>query len=118
MHIEQLRDICLNFKSVEETFPFDEDTLVFKVLGKMFCLISLKEANSCNLKCNPERSVELRASYSAIKPGWHMDKNHWNTVTFNMDADDKLIAELVTLSYNLVVEKMPKKTQAILKDLS
>lgn len=108
MNIEQLREYCISCKGVTETFPFDEDTLVFKVSGKAFALISLSEANSVNLKCDPERALLLRAEYQAIVPGYHMNKKHWNTVVFNQDAADSLILELVEHSYNLVVASLTR----------
>lgn len=117
MHIEQLRDYCLAKKGVEETFPFDNDTLVFKVMGKMFALSSIKDPNSVNLKCNPEKAIELRASFGAIIPGYHMSKVHWNTVKFNEDASDKLILELIDHSYQLVVSSLTKKLQQELNSL-
>lgn len=109
MNIEILRDHCLSKIAVTEHFPFDEDTLVFKVAGKMFCLISIKEPDSCNLKCHPEESVQLRENFEAIKPGYHMDKKHWNTVYFQSDASDELILKLVDHSYDMVVAKLSKK---------
>lgn len=113
MHIEQLRTHCLSMKGVEETFPFDNDTLVFKVAGKMFALISLKSPYSVNLKCDPAYAIELRQSYHAVKPGFHMNKTHWNTVAFNEDINDKQILELVSHSYETVVKGLPKKTQVL-----
>lgn len=109
MHIEQLRDYCISKKAVSESFPFDEDTLVFKVAGKMFALVSLSEATSVNLKCEPEKAIELRSQYQAITPGYHMSKVHWNTVQFNEDVSDELLLEMVGDSYNLVVKGLPKK---------
>jgi predicted DNA-binding protein (MmcQ/YjbR family) len=109
VNIEELRDFCICKKGVEETFPFDNDTLVFKVMGKMFALSSIKNPNSVNLKCNPEKAIELRASFGAIIPGYHMSKVHWNTVTFNEDVNDSLILELVDHSYQLVVSSLTKK---------
>jgi predicted DNA-binding protein (MmcQ/YjbR family) len=113
MNIQQLYEFCLSKKGVTEHFPFDEDTLVFKVGGKMFCLTSLKEwekgTPSLNLKCNPERAEELRAEYVAINPGFHMSKTHWNTVDFNSDVSDKTMCELINHSYDLVVACLPKK---------
>ena len=117
MHIEQLRDYCITKKGVEETFPFGEDTLVFKVMGKMFALTSLSEPVSVNLKCDPEKAIELRASFGAIIPGFHMNKTHWNTVKFNEDASDKLILELIDHSYQLVVSSLTKKLQQELNSL-
>ncbi len=116
MNIELLRDYCLTKKEVEETFPFDEDTLVFKVLGKAFALISLKEPDSVNLKCDPERAIELRQTYEAVKPGYHMNKKHWNTVYFNLDLSDKELRLLIDHSYDMVVKGMPKKMQLMLSE--
>lgn len=116
MNIEEIREYCLSKKAVEETFPFDEDTLVFKVLGKMFLLISLTESNRFNVKCNPERAVELRERYSEIIPGWHMNKTMWNTVYVDGSLPKKLIVELIDHSYDEVVKGMPKKTQALLNE--
>jgi predicted DNA-binding protein (MmcQ/YjbR family) len=117
MHIELLREVCLSKKGTEETLPFGPDTLVFKLMGKMFALTSLSEPNSCNLKCDPDYALELRAEYDAIKPGYHMNKQHWNTITYNLDASDKLIIELVQHSYDLVVSSLPKKVKAELEQL-
>jgi predicted DNA-binding protein (MmcQ/YjbR family) len=87
MNIEQLRDFCLFKKGVIEDFPFDKTTLVFKVLGKMFALTSLKDweegTPSINLKCDPDYAQELRATYNSIQPGYHMNKKHWNTIHLN-----------------------------------
>jgi predicted DNA-binding protein (MmcQ/YjbR family) len=115
MNIQQLYEFCLSKKGVTEHFPFDEDTLVFKVGGKMFCLTSLKqwEKNepSLNLKCDPEKALELRAEYDAIKPGYHMSKVHWNTVDLNADVSDKMVCELINHSYDLVFGSLTKKIQ-------
>ena len=116
MNIQQLYEFCLSQKAVTEHFPFDEDTLVFKVGGKMFALTSLKEWEnenaSINLKCNPDRANELRATYEAINPGWHMSKTHWNTIHFNSDVSDKMICDLIHHSYDLVFKSLTKKMQA------
>ena len=109
MNVELFREYCLTKKGVEETFPFGEDTLVFKVGGKIFCLLGLVEADRCNLKCEPEKAIELRQTYSSVIPGFHMNKMHWNTVYFNQDLSDKLILELIDHSYDLVKESLPKK---------
>ncbi|RZJ69114.1 MmcQ/YjbR family DNA-binding protein [Flavobacterium sp.] len=115
MNIQQFYDFCLAKKGVEETFPFDEDTLVMKVGGKMFALSSLKEWENgrpgVNLKCDPERSQELRAEYDAINPGYHMSKVHWNTISINGDVSDKLLKELINHSYDLVFGSLTKKLQ-------
>jgi predicted DNA-binding protein (MmcQ/YjbR family) len=111
MHIELLREHCMSLTSVTEEFPFDNDTLVFKVAGKMFALTSLSNPTSVNVKCDPELSEELRANYSAVKPGYHMNKTHWNTVIFNEDVKDAHLLQMVNDSYNLVVKSLPKKVR-------
>lgn len=102
-------------KGVTEHFPFDKDALVFKVGGKMFALSSLsqweKGEPSVNLKCDPERSQELRGQYDDIKPGWHASKIHWNTVTINKHVPDTMIKELIDHSYELVCKSLTKKIQ-------
>lgn len=121
MDIQQFYEFCLSKKGVTEHFPFDEETLVFKVGGKMFCLTSLNEwekgTPSLNLKCNPERAEELRAEYEAIIPGWHMSKIHWNTVAFNSDVSDKMMCELINHSYELVYNSLTKKIQKEIDEL-
>ncbi len=121
MHIESFRNYCISKKGVTEEFPFDEDTLAFKVMNKLFALTSLKkwEAGdpSVNLKCDPERAEELRAQYDAILPGYHMSKKHWNTVSYNQDVPDKMILKLIDHSYELVVSGLTKKLQAELKNM-
>lgn len=114
MNIEQLHNYCLSKKGVTEAFPFDEDVLVLKVLGKMFLLTSMKSWEtgnpSINLKCDPDYAQELRAEYESIEPGYHMSKIHWNTVKlYNGDLQPKFILELIDHSYNMVVKSMPKK---------
>ena len=112
MNIEEIRDHCIAKKGVEECFPFDNETLVFKVGGKMFALSSLSEWEkgepSVNLKCDPERSLFLRAEYDDIKPGYHMSKIHWNTVDINKSVSDKLVRELIDHSYDLVFKGLSK----------
>ncbi len=108
MNIEELREYCISKKGVTEGFPFDEVTLVFKVGGKMFALTNLDGEPSVNLKCNPEKAVELREQYSAIIPGYHMSKLHWNTVYMDRSLPENLIKELIDLSYELVLASLPK----------
>ena len=118
MDIETFRDYCLAKKGVEETFPFDEVTLVFKVMTKMFALTSLnKETFEVNLKCDPERAMELREEYSEIRAGFHMNKKHWNTVEFEGSLSDALLCELVDHSYDLVVQKLKKADRDFLNNL-
>lgn len=111
MNIELLREHCVSKKGVTEEFPFDNDTLVFKVAGKMFALTSLSAPVSVNLKCDPELVEELRQTYEAVKPGFHMNKTHWNTVRFNEDVNDRLLLNMVDNSYDLVVKSLPKKVR-------
>ena len=115
MNLETFYEYCLSKKGVTEHFPFDQDTLVFKVGGKMFALSSLKqwELNqpSVNLKCNPERALELRAEYDAIQPGYHMSKIHWNTITINSEISDLFLKEMINHSYDLVFNSLTKKMQ-------
>ena len=117
MNIELLRNHCISKKGVEETFPFDNDTLVFKVMGKMFALTSLSEPLRVNLKCEPEYAITLREQYHEIIAGWHMSKTHWNTVSFLGSLDDKFILELVDHSYDQVVKGLTKKLRAELESL-
>ncbi len=109
MTIEHFVDFCLSLPGAQDTFPFDDKTVVFKVGGKMFALADVDRFTSINLKCNPEKAVELRAQYPEdILPGWHMNKKHWNTVVINASVPDKLIFELIQHSYTLVFDKLPK----------
>ncbi|OYU83777.1 MAG: MmcQ-like protein [Flavobacterium sp. BFFFF2] len=114
--IQDLYDYCQDKPGVTEHFPFDEDTLVFKVGGKMFCLTSLLEwekgTPSLNLKCDPERAEELRAEFSGITPGYHMSKVHWNTVSLTTDVDHELALQLIDESYDLVFESLTAKAKA------
>lgn len=115
MNLEIFYEYCLSKKGVTEHFPFDEDTLVFKVGGKIFALSSLlqweKNEASVNLKCDPERAQELRAEYEEIKPGFHMSKVHWNTVALNGNLPTGFIKELIDHSYELVFKSLTKKIQ-------
>ena len=117
MNIETFRQLCLEKSGVTEETPFGPDTLVFKVMGKMFALTDLNTFASVNLKCDPERAVELREEHEGITPGWHMSKVHWNTVLTDGSVKDALIRELLDHSYTLVVASLPKKIQAALQGL-
>lgn len=108
MNIEELRAYCLAKGEVTESFPFDETTLVFKVAGKMFCMTDLEDSFTINLKNDPERNLELRERYLSIRPGYHMNKRHWNTVDIDGSVPDSLIRQLIDDSYRLVVGKLPK----------
>lgn len=103
---------CLQKKGVTEDFPFDEETLVFKVMGKLFLLTNINDVEiSVNLKCNPELAIELREQYESVQPGYHMNKKMWNTVALQSDVDETLLRKLIDHSYEEVVKGMPKKIQ-------
>lgn len=112
MDVEIIREYCLSKKGVTESFPFDDISLVMKVMNKMFALIDLEEAKSITLKCDPERAIELRERYSGIEGAYHFNKKYWNGVYFDADVDDKLIKELVDHSYEEVIKKFTKKLRA------
>jgi predicted DNA-binding protein (MmcQ/YjbR family) len=119
MNIEEFRNYCLSKKGVSESFPFDESTLVFKVMNKMFALSGLEhQPAKANLKCDPERSVILREEYyGLIIPGFHMSKLHWNTVELEKDVPDHLIIDLIDHSYYLVVQGLTRKLRLELAEL-
>lgn len=109
MNIESYREYCLSKPGVTEEFPFDEQVLAFKVMGKIFALTDVDAFVSVNLKCDPEYAVELRETYNEIIPGFHMNKKHWNTVEMAGTLNDQLIYELIDHSYELVVRGLPRK---------
>jgi predicted DNA-binding protein (MmcQ/YjbR family) len=111
MNIEDFYADCLQKKGTTEHFPFDKNTLVFKVGGKIFALADISEFKSINLKCNPEKAINLRERYTGIQPGFHMNKKHWNTIHLFEDVDDHLLAELIDHSYDLVFHSLSKKVQ-------
>lgn len=112
MNIEFFREYCLAKKGVTEELPFGPDTLVFKVMGKMFALTGIDDFEFINLKCDPERSEQLRSDYDSIKPGYHMNKKLWNSVYTDGTVSDELIKELIDHSYALIVDSLPKKVKA------
>lgn len=109
MNLETVRKYCLKKKRVSEELPFGGDTPVYKVAGRIFLIAFINTPVSINLKCDPEKAVELREQYDAVTPGYHMNKQHWNTVLLESSIPDKLILEWIDHSYNLVVESLPKK---------
>ena len=118
MDIETYRRHCLNKKGVTEEFPFGETTLVFKVMGKMFALSGVEDFSTINLKVDPEVGVELREKYTAVKPGYHMNKKHWITITLDGSISDKLIFQWIDNSYNLVISNLTKSQQSALKSMA
>ena len=109
MNIEDFREYCLAKKASSEDFPFGPDTLVMRVGGKLFALTGLDgERFTVNLKCDPDRAVELREEHPEIIPGWHMNKKHWNTVDFEGSLDGRLLRELIDHSYDLVAKSLKK----------
>jgi len=115
MNIEELRLYCLAKKAVTESFPFDEETLVFKVLDKMFLLTNINGDLKMNVKCDPEKAIDLRERYASVLPGYHMNKKLWNTVILDSSISDQIIKQWIDDSYNLIVEKLPRKKQEELK---
>ncbi|TXI86526.1 MAG: MmcQ/YjbR family DNA-binding protein [Crocinitomicaceae bacterium] len=111
MNLDTFRTFCLNMKGTSEGFPFDEKTLAFKVGGKLFALLDIDEFTSVNLKCDPEKAIDLREQFLGVQPGYHMNKKHWNTVVLQSDVSDQLLLELVVHSYELVFNSLPKKIQ-------
>lgn len=109
MNIEQLHEYALSLPDVTESFPFDEATLVMKAGGKMFLLVSLDaDPLQFNVKCDPERAIELREEYACVLPGYHMNKKHWNTIVVDGTLTNKQLKEMVLDSYNLIVKKKKK----------
>jgi predicted DNA-binding protein (MmcQ/YjbR family) len=113
MNIESLREYCLSKAGVEETLPFGPDTLVYKVGGRAFLLTGLdSEDLRFNVKCDPDKAIELREAFSCVLPGYHMNKKHWNTIVVNGSASSKQLREWIDHSYDLVAAGLSKKNQA------
>ena len=118
MDIETYRNYCLSKKGVTESFPFDEEVLVFKVLDKVFALGSILSIPlKVNLKCDPDKAIAYRDQYEEVTPGYHMNKKHWNTVDFHGNLDDRTLKHMINHSYELVVSKMTKKKRDFLKSM-
>ncbi|MDR0829006.1 MAG: MmcQ/YjbR family DNA-binding protein [Prevotellaceae bacterium] len=117
MNIEELRDCCLSLPNVEECLPFDNNTPVYKIGGKMFAFFGLEYAENeqfVNLKGEQEKSITLREEYEGIQPAYHMNKSHWNSVFLQRDVPDRLIKELISDSYSLVFNKLTKQIKQTL----
>lgn len=116
LHAESIREFCIEKENVTEGFPFGEGTLVFKVNDKMFCLMSLDESPlRINLKCDPEIAIELREEYEAVLPGYHMNKQYWNTIVIDGTIADKQIKEFINWSYDLIIAKPAARKKTIKK---
>lgn len=118
MNIEELRECCLSLKNVEEAMPFGPDTLIFKVGGKIFLIVGLDDSPlQFNVKCDPEKAIELREQYDCVIPGYHMSKKHWNTIIINGTASEKLVRQWIADSYMLVIAGLSKSEQKRLKEI-
>mgnify|MGYP001048056088 CR=1 FL=1 len=119
MDLGDFVDYCSIKPGVSDSFPFDEHVLVFKVMNKMFALANANEFQSINLKCDPERAIELRDRYpETVLPGYHMSKIHWNTVMVNKELKDTEVYTLIDHSYDLIVQSLSKKLKEDLSKLS
>ena len=117
MNIEEYRDYCIQKKGVTEEFPFNEDTLVFKVMGKMFALTNVDGFSRISLKVDPEEGMELKERYASVVPAWHMNKLHWVNVLMDSTIPDHLIRSWIDKSYDLVVAKLTKSQKAALESM-
>lgn len=112
MNLEELRNYCLSKKGATEDLPFDETTLCFRVGNKIFAITDLEDYPvEVNLKCKPDKAIELREHYESIRPGFHMNKKHWNTVTLAEDITESLLEEMIDDSYNLILNSLSKKVR-------
>jgi len=117
MNIEDIHEYCVLKRGVTVSFPFDNNTLVFKVMDKMFVLLNLEGSLRMNLKCEPGKGVELREQYNAVQPGYHMNKEHWNTVFVDGTISDKIIYKWLDDSYDLVLKKLSRTKSEELKSI-
>jgi predicted DNA-binding protein (MmcQ/YjbR family) len=115
VNIEEIRDYCLAKPGVTEDMPFGEDTLVFRVGEKLFLLTSLSQGDRFNVKCDPERAIELREQHTEVQPGYHMNKKHWNTVHTNGNLTRREICDMIDHSYDLVLKSLPKNIREQIK---
>jgi predicted DNA-binding protein (MmcQ/YjbR family) len=112
MHIEELREYCLSLKGVDESFPFDDTALVFKVLNKMFALVPTDDPElRIALKCDPEKAIELREKYTCVEPAYHFNKKYWNTIYLNHQMSDDDVKFWIRHSVDEVIKKLPKQVQ-------
>ncbi|GAA0876054.1 MmcQ/YjbR family DNA-binding protein [Wandonia haliotis] len=116
MNIVELRDFCLSLKDVEESMPFDDKTLVFSVKGKMFCATDISTFEFVNVKCEPEKAIQLREQYDDVSPGYYMNKKHWNSIKTKGRINKRQFEKWIKESYALVVAGLPKKIQKELNE--
>lgn len=116
MNIQTFYEFCLKLPGTTEDFPFDEDTLCMKVMGKIYAITDIETFEGINLKCDPVKALEYRASYEEIKPGYHMNKKHWNTVDPRGSLNDEFLTEMIRHSYDLVVAGLPTSARNELQD--
>lgn len=109
MNVEEFREYCLGLKFTTEDMPFDDETLVFKVAGRIFAFVGLEGVFRINLKCDPEEAIEIREAFPAVTPGFHMNKRHWNTVLVDGTISDNMLKIWIEKSYKLVVGKLTKQ---------
>ena len=112
MNVESLREYCLSLPLATEDFPFDESTLVFRVVGKIFAMLDLERPDVVSLKCNPDYALQLREEHPEISGAWHMNKKYWNQVNLSGHLEDELVQGLVRHSYAEVVKKLTRKERA------
>ena len=112
MNVESLREYCLSLPLATEDFPFDETTLVFRVVGKIFAMLDLERPDVVSLKCNPDYALQLREEHPEISGAWHMNKKYWNQVNLSGHLEDGLVQGLVRHSYAEVVKKLTRKERA------
>ncbi len=114
MNIEEVRDFCLSLPYAREDCPFGPEVVAFRLCGKIFAMLNLKDTSWFVLKCDPEKAVELRETHSEIRPAWHMNKRHWNQIDLSGNLADSFIEDLIRHSYELVTSKLTKKERTAL----
>ena len=117
MELESLREYCLSKKGSEECLPFDDETLVFKVMGKIFLITNLEGEAGISIKVEPEEGLSMREQYPAVLPAWHMNKLHWVTVSLDGTVEDSVLRKWIDCSYALVVNGLTRKLRLELDDL-
>lgn len=117
MDILELREYCLSLPMSEETTPFDEDTLVYKVCGKMYAMFGISDFRHVTVKCDPDEGVELRERYTAVEAAYHMNKRHWIMMDTRGDLSSAFIRDRIMASYRLVASGLPKKTRMELSEV-